>query len=80
LLGGASAKFVLNRPDGILALRGKWQDRNFEDAQLTIPALPTLHPAFLLRQPAAKKKAWSDLLSLADRLDRMGQAALQTER
>jgi DNA polymerase len=79
LLGGASAKFVLNRPEGILALRGKWQDRVFEDAKLTIPALPTLHPAFLLRQPAAKKKAWADLLSLADRLDHTAQVALQTE-
>lgn len=80
LLGGASAKFVLNRPEGILALRGKWQDRVFEEAKLTLPALPTLHPAFLLRQPAAKKKAWSDLLSLGDRLDRMAQVAIQTER
>ena len=27
-------------------------------------------PAFLLRQPAAKKKAWADLLMLTERLDR----------
>ena len=27
-------------------------------------------PAFLLRQPAAKKRAWSDLLTLTERLDR----------
>jgi DNA polymerase len=29
-----------------------------------------LHPAFLLRQPAAKKMAWEDLLMLVERLDR----------
>jgi DNA polymerase len=80
LLGAASARSLLKRPEGILALRGKWRDWTAEDGALTIPALPTLHPAFLLRQPAAKKKAWADLLSLADRLDRDGGAALQMER
>jgi DNA polymerase len=35
---------------------------------MTLPALPTLHPAFLLRQPQAKKKAWMDFLSLTERL------------
>jgi DNA polymerase len=80
LLGAASARSLLKRPDGILSLRGKWLDWTAEDGTQTVPALPTLHPAFLLRQPAAKKKAWADLLSLADRLDRDGAAALQTER
>ncbi len=72
LLGAASAKSLLKRPEGILALRGKWLDWTSQDGALTLPALPTLHPAFLLRQPSAKKKAWADLLSLADRLDRDG--------
>ena len=30
-------------------------------------AMPTLHPAFLLRQPGAKKRAWADLLTLTER-------------
>ena len=34
-----------------------------------LPALPTLHPAFLLRQPQAKRVVWADMLSLAARLD-----------
>lgn len=80
LLGGASAKAVLKTGEGILALRGKWSDWRGDDADLTLPAMPTLHPAFLLRQPQAKKKAWADLLSLADRLDREPPPALQTER
>jgi DNA polymerase len=70
LVGGAAAKSVLKREEGILSLRGRWCEWRSEDESLTLPALPTLHPAFLLRQPAAKKKAWSDLLMLAERLDR----------
>jgi DNA polymerase len=37
---------------------------------MELPAMPTLHPAFLLRTPAQKKKAWQDLLTLTERLDR----------
>jgi uracil-DNA glycosylase family 4 len=70
LVGGASAKSVLGREDGILSMRGRWFEWHGEASGLTLPALPTLHPAFLLRQPAAKKKAWQDLLMLTERLDR----------
>ena len=35
----------------------------------TLPALATLHPAYLLRNPAAKREAWADLLLLRRRLD-----------
>ena len=70
LVGGASAKSVLQKAEGILSLRGRWFDWRPEGGERTIPALPTLHPAFLLRQPAAKKKAWADLLALTERLDR----------
>ena len=70
LVGGASAKAMLRRPEGILALRGRWLEWRSEDGALEIPALPTLHPAFLLRQPTAKRKSWEDLLILAERLDR----------
>jgi uracil-DNA glycosylase family 4 len=70
LAGGAAAKSVLQRSEGILSLRGRWFDWRSSDETLSLPALPTLHPAFLLRQPAAKKKAWADLLTLTERLDR----------
>ena len=70
LVGGASAKSMLKKDEGILSLRGRWFEWRGQDPELVLPALPTLHPAFLLRQPAAKKKAWSDLLTLAERLDR----------
>ena len=70
MVGGASSKSMLKRDEGILSLRGRWFEWRSEDGSLILPALPTLHPAFLLRQPAAKKKAWSDLLTLTERLDR----------
>ncbi len=72
LAGGASAKSLLQRDEGILTLRGRWFEWHAEDGTV-LPALPTLHPAFLLRQPAAKKKAWLDLLTLTERLDRPGR-------
>jgi uracil-DNA glycosylase len=70
LVGGASAKSVLKKDEGILSLRGRWFEWRSSDGSLELPAMPTLHPAFLLRQPGAKKRAWSDLLTLAERLDR----------
>jgi uracil-DNA glycosylase family 4 len=69
LMGGASAKHMLKRPEGILSLRGRWQDWVSEDGSQSIPAMPTLHPAFLLRQPVAKGHAWQDILTLLSRLE-----------
>jgi DNA polymerase len=70
LVGAASAKSILKQEAGILGLRGRWFEWADAENSLVLPALPTLHPAFLLRQPAAKKKAWSDLMTLTERLDR----------
>jgi DNA polymerase len=70
LVGAAAAKSLLRRPEGILSLRGKWFEWTDDDESLTVPVLATLHPAFLLRQPGAKKKAWADLLTLTGKLDR----------
>lgn len=66
LLGGVSAKQLLNTDTGIMRLRGKWA--TVRVGQRDIPALPTLHPAYLLRQPAQKRLAWRDLLALKARL------------
>jgi uracil-DNA glycosylase family 4 len=70
LVGGASAKAMLKKDEGILSMRGRWFEWRSANGSMEIPALPTLHPAFLLRQPAAKKRAWQDLLTLTERLDR----------
>ncbi|THD58167.1 MAG: uracil-DNA glycosylase [Phenylobacterium sp.] len=70
LVGGAAAKSMLQTDQGILSLRGRWREWRSSDGAMELPAMPTLHPAFLLRQPPAKKQAWSDLMTLTERLDR----------
>lgn len=66
MLGGSSAKTLMNTSDGIMRLRGKWTE--IKAGKTTFQALPTLHPAYLLRQPLHKKLVWQDLLSLKQRL------------
>jgi uracil-DNA glycosylase len=66
LLGNAAAKNILGVTDGIMRLRGKWLSYSAGDRD--IPALATLHPAYLLRNPEAKRLAWRDLLALKERL------------
>jgi uracil-DNA glycosylase len=61
-LGGPSAQTLLRQRDGILKLRGNWFD--YQAGERVVRALPTLHPAYLLRQPLQKRLAWRDLLSL----------------
>jgi DNA polymerase len=72
-LGGTSAKTLLGRREGITRLRGQWYEYTspaLENAGIApIPAMATLHPAYLLRQPAQKRAAWKDLLSVRQRLD-----------
>jgi len=65
-LGGSSAKLLLGTNQGIMRLRGHWSE--IDVAGRKIPILPTLHPAFLLRNPLAKREAWADMLSLKMRL------------
>ncbi|WP_374514735.1 uracil-DNA glycosylase family protein [Brevundimonas sp.] len=69
LLGAAASKSVLATDEGIMKLRGQWKEWRLAEGGVAAPALPTLHPAFLLRTPMAKKAVWGDLLSLAARLD-----------
>jgi len=66
-LGGPAAKAMLNTSEGILRLRGRWREVAIGDR--TIRLMPTLHPAYLLRQPEAKRQAWRDLLQLKAALD-----------
>jgi DNA polymerase len=66
LVGGVSAKEMLDSTLGITKLRGSWQDINIKGRD--IPALPILHPAYLLRNPARKAETWQDLCSLQKKL------------
>ncbi len=67
LLGGAAANELLDSPEGILKMRGRW--REYDTGKRRIRAMPTLHPAYLLRQPLHKRLAWRDLLTLKEALD-----------
>ncbi len=61
LMGNTSCSALLGRK-GITRLRGNWT------SALGLPALPMFHPAYLLRNPAAKREAWHDLLMLQARM------------
>jgi len=70
LLGAVAARHVVGSTDGIMKLRGRWMEYRVGDHM--VPLLPTLHPAYLLRQPAHKKLAWRDLQSLRDKMHSLG--------
>jgi DNA polymerase len=54
LLGAVPLKYLLGLT-GITKIRGTWYEYR------GIKIMPTLHPAYLLRNPSAKKEAWEDL-------------------
>jgi len=65
LLGASSVRTLLARQEGILKLRGRWAHYQHAGLSRPIPAMPTLHPAYLLRQPAQKRLAWRDFLAFS---------------
>lgn len=68
LLGAAAARAVLRADTGITRLRGQWGEWRLAEGGVQVSVMPTLHPAFLLRQPQAKRLVWQDLLNLQARL------------
>jgi len=69
LLGGAAVSALLARTDSITRLRGGFIDYSSPRLAAPIPAMPTFHPAYLLRTPAQKREAWRDLLMVKRKLD-----------
>ena len=67
LVGGPASHTLLDTKEGITRLRGKW--RSCEIGGKTRRVMPMLHPAYLLRTPAAKRNAWRDLLALKAALE-----------
>jgi len=61
-LGNPSTQTLLNTKEGITRTRGRWF--NFDTGTRQIRAMPTYHPAFLLRTPLAKRLAWRDFLAI----------------
>lgn len=61
LMGNTPCAALLGR-SGILRMRGTWTQA------LNKPVMPMTHPAYLLRNPAAKREAWADLLEIQAKL------------
>lgn len=55
-LGATAVEGLLGATGGITRLRGKWKLYKGKT-----PVMPTFHPAYLLRQPEAKREVWDDL-------------------
>ena len=68
LVGGISAKALLDKREGITRLRGTWREFTAPGLAEPISTMATFHPAYLLRQPAAKREVWRDLLSIEKKL------------
>jgi len=63
-LGAHATRTLLRAGGGISALRGRFQTLD------GIPVMPTFHPAYLLRNPPEKRKAWEDLKAVLRLLGR----------
>jgi DNA polymerase len=63
VMGNISCQALLGKR-GITRLRGQWAEAE------GLPVIPMFHPAYLLRNPAAKREAWADLLDLRMRLNK----------
>lgn len=69
--GGVPASSLLETPNGIMKLRGT--EHVFTTAGgYSVPLIPLLHPAYLLRRPQEKSRAWRDLLLVEKRLQELG--------
>jgi uracil-DNA glycosylase len=63
-LGATAARFMTRTADPISRLRSKFATWD------GIPVMPTFHPAYLLRNPVAKKDVWADLKLVMEKLGR----------
>lgn len=63
-LGATAVKALLDVQLGITKMRGTWY--SFRG----IPIMPTFHPAYLLRNPPAKREVWQDMQEVVRKLGR----------
>ena len=64
-LGATAVSALLGDIGGITRVRGSWR---LYDGR--IPVMPTFHPAYLLRNPAAKREVWQDLQQVLQHMGR----------
>jgi DNA polymerase len=68
-LGATAVQGLCGTTEGITRLRGKWKLYKG-----SIPIMPTFHPAYLLRNPAAKREVWADLQDVMRHLGKLPPA------
>ena len=66
-MSDAAGKALFGVKDGITKYRGAWRELALDG--VTVPALPTFNPAYLLRMPTHKALAWRDLLAFQAVID-----------
>ena len=63
-LGRFALQSLTEKGFAISSVRGQWLDYN------GVKVMPTYHPAYLLRNPAAKKEVWADMKKVMSELER----------
>jgi len=64
LVGATSMTAVLGINDPVSKIRGQFMDFSPKFLSRTIKTFTIFHPSYLMRQPAKKKVAWLDMLTL----------------
>ena len=67
LLGRVAGCALIGPEFSMSRERGSWRE------VMGIPAMPTYHPAYLLRNPAAKRQVWDDVQQIMNRLGLKGK-------
>jgi DNA polymerase len=71
-MGEIAARTVLGRKGAVLRLRGRMHPSSYPRVGGgTIPVIVSLHPRYLLAQPAMKRAAWQDLQGVRQHLQRL---------
>ncbi len=67
MLGAVATNAIMESNDPISKIRGRWLNYVAENGK-NINVMPTFHPSYLLRNPLAKAKFWSDMLKVKTKL------------
>ena len=70
--GKFATQAMLGTEDGIMRLRGRKLLYRQDGLPAPIKCVPLLHPAYLLRRPEDKAKAWDDMRTIAALCDELG--------
>jgi len=69
ILGGVAAKAILGKHESISKLRGRWFEHATPKLPRPVQVRVLFHPDSLLRSPAQKRRVWSDLLNIVEKLE-----------